>query len=92
VREGHKERGRRALADGYTSGEVVALLLGWVLVAALAVWAAAALAEDFDASLPPAALVRGVVTALCYVAALAASLTVAHTMVTVWRGGRGLRR
>jgi hypothetical protein len=86
------ERVRRALADGYTSGEVVALLLGWALVAALAVWAAAALAEDFDASLPPAALVRGVVAALCYVAALAASLTVAHTMVTVWRGGRGLRR
>jgi len=86
------ERVRRAPTDGYTPGEVVGLLLGWALVAALAVWVAAALADDLAASLPPAALARDAVAALCYVAALAASLIVAHTMVTVWRGGQGMRR
>jgi predicted GNAT family acetyltransferase len=85
-------RVRRVLADGFTSGEVVALVLGWALVAALAVWVAAALADDLAASLPPAALARDAVAALCYVAVLAASLIVAHTMVEVWRGGRGMHR
>jgi len=82
-------RVRRVLADGFTSGEVVALVLGWALVAALAVWVAAALADDLAASLPPVALARDAVAALCYAAALAVSLIVAHTMVEVWRGGHG---
>ncbi len=68
---------------------MVGLLLGWALVAALAVWAAAALADDLAASLPPAALARDAVAALCYLVALVVSLIVAHTMVEVWRGGQG---
>ncbi len=82
-------RVRRVLADGFTSGEVVALVLGWALVAALVVWGAAALADDLAASLPPVAFARDAVAALCYLVALAVSLIVAHTMVEVWRGGQG---
>ncbi len=82
-------RVRRVLADGFTSGEVVALVLGWALVAALMVWVAAALADDLAASLPPAAFARDAVAALCYLVALVVSLIVAHTMVEVWRGGQG---
>jgi hypothetical protein len=85
-------RVRRVLADGFTSGEVVALVLGWALVAALVVWAAAALADDLAASLPPVAFARDAVAALCYLVALVVSLIVSHTMVEVWRGGRGMRR